>query len=67
MIHKGYPILAREEMAPVAAEGEATPDQVLGILRRFLTGTMHAYPVDRLIGDVRNNVPALLDEIAVAA
>jgi hypothetical protein len=33
----------------------------------FPAELMHAYPVDWRVGNVRNNDPPLLDEIAVAA
>ncbi len=35
MIHKGCPILGREEWPIWLGEGEATGDQLVGILRPF--------------------------------
>ena len=48
-------------------EREATADELVGIQRPFPTGSMHAYLVGRRVGNVRNDDPALLDAIAVAA
>jgi hypothetical protein len=72
MAHSGYsddaggpPARGMRELA--WREGGAIADQLLGILRPFPAKLMDAYPVNRRVGNVRNNDPALLDEIAVAA
>ena len=66
-IHKGCPILGRQEWPMWLGGRVATADQLVGILRVFLIGMMDAYPVGRRVGNARNNDTALLDEISIAA
>jgi putative SOS response-associated peptidase YedK len=68
-IHDRMPmILGRENWPSWLGEVDVTAaEELLSILRVFPIGMMDAYPVDRRVGNVRNNAPALFDEIAVAA
>jgi putative SOS response-associated peptidase YedK len=68
-IHDRMPvILPREKWATWLGEREATDDELRWmILRPYPAGLMRAYPVGSQVGNVRNNEPALLDEISVAA
>jgi hypothetical protein len=56
-----------EGMADVARRGYATRQRLLGMPRAHLSSLMWVYPVNRRVGNVRNNDAALLDEISVAA
>jgi hypothetical protein len=51
----GCPILARGEWPMRIDKGEATADELLDMMRPFSTALMHAYPVDRRVGNVRAN------------
>jgi putative SOS response-associated peptidase YedK len=68
-IHDRMPvILPREKWATWLVEREATDDELRWmILRPYPAELMRAYPVGSQVGNVRNNEPALLDEISVAA
>ena len=67
-IHDRMPvILARENWPAWLGEFDASQDELLRILRPFPSHLMQAYRVDRRVGNVRNNDPGLLDEIAAAA
>ncbi len=67
MIHKGCPVLGREEWPICLGEQDTTANELLSILRVFLIGMMDAYPVDRRVGNVRNNAPGLFGGSAIAA
>jgi putative SOS response-associated peptidase YedK len=67
-IHDRMPvILGRENWPAWLGEVEASQDELLWMLRPFPSYLMRAYRVDRRVGNVRNNDPSLLDEIARAA
>ena len=68
-IHDRMPvILPREKWAAWLGEREADADELRWmILRPYPAGLLRAYPVGSRVGNVRNNEPALLDEISVAA
>ena len=46
---------------------DANAEELLLMLRPFPSHLMRAYRVDRGVGNVRNNDPGMLDEIARAA
>ena len=61
-------ILPREKWATWLGEREADADELRWmILRPYSADLMRAYPVGQAVGNVRNNEPALLDEISIAA
>jgi len=68
-IHDRMPvILPREKWATWLGEREATDDELRWmILRPYPAWLLRAYLVGSQVGNVRNNEPALLDEISVAA
>jgi len=68
-IHDRMPvILPHEKWAAWLGEREADADELRWmILRPYPAGLLRAYPVGPRVGNVRNNEPALLDEISVAA
>src|SRR3984893_10897263 len=68
-IHDRMPIiLPREKWATWLGEREADADELRWmILRPYSADLMRAYPVGQAVGNVRNNEPALLDEISIAA
>jgi putative SOS response-associated peptidase YedK len=67
-IHDRMPvILGRENWRAWLGEIDVSADELLGMLHPYPSDLMLAYPVDRRVGNVRNNDPSLLHEIAVAA
>ena len=68
-IHDRMPvILPREKWAAWLGEGGAAADELRWmILRPYPADLMRTYPVGAAVGNVRNNEPALLDEVSVAA
>jgi len=68
-IHDRMPvILPREKWAAWLGEREADADELRWtILRPYPAGLLRAYPVGAAVGNVRNNEPALLNEISLAA
>ena len=68
-LHDRMPaILPREKWATWLREHEADADELRWlILRPYSAERMRAYPVDARIGNVRNNDPALLNPVSLAA
>jgi putative SOS response-associated peptidase YedK len=67
-IHNRMPvILGRENWPAWLGEVDVDQDELLNMLRPYPARLMRAYPVDRRVGNVRNNDPGLLTEIADAA
>ncbi len=67
-IHDRMPvILGRENWPAWLGEVDVRQEELLEILRPYRSALMRAYLVDRRVGNVRNNDPGLLDEIAAAA
>jgi putative SOS response-associated peptidase YedK len=60
-------ILGRENWPAWLGEVDVPQDELLGMLRPYPARLMRAYRVDRRVGNVRNNDPALLGEIATTA
>ena len=60
--------LPREKWATWLGEDEADTDELRWmLLRPYPAQRMRAYPVDARVGNVRNNDPALLDRVGLAA
>lgn len=67
-IHNRIPvILGRENWPAWLGEVGVPQDELLGMLRPYPASLMRAYPVDRRVGNARNNDPGLLTGIADAA
>ena len=67
-IHNRMPvILPREAWRVWLGEERADLEELLDVLRPFSTELMRAYPVAPRVGSVRNNDPALLDPLVLAA
>ena len=61
-------ILPQERWATWFGEREVDPDELRWmVLRPYPAALMRVYPVGVRVGNVRNNGPALLDEISLAA
>ena len=61
-------ILSREKWAAWLGEHEIDADELRWmILRPYPAERMRVYPVDARVGNVRNNDPALLSPVSVAA
>jgi putative SOS response-associated peptidase YedK len=68
-IHDRMPaILPRDKWGTWLGEREAEADELRWmVLRPYPAELMRAYPVGSDVGNVKNNEPALLDEIRIAA
>jgi putative SOS response-associated peptidase YedK len=67
-IHNRMPvILGRENWPAWLGEVDVPQDELLGMLRPYPARLMRAHPLDRRVGNVRNNDPDLLTGIADAA
>jgi putative SOS response-associated peptidase YedK len=64
-IHNRMPVILPPEKWRIwLGEQEADPDELLGFLQPYPAELMRAYPVGVRVGNVRNNDPELLTEIA---
>lgn len=67
-IHNRMPvILLREAWHRWLGEEEAGADELLALLRPYPADLLRAYPVGQRVGNVKNNDPALLDPVVLAA
>lgn len=65
LIHNRMPVILGQENWPAwLGEVDMPQDELLGMLRPYPARLMRAYPVDRRVGNVRNNDPGLLARIA---
>ena len=60
-------ILPREAWRRWLSKEEAGVDELLALLHPYPAELMRAYPVGQRVGNVRNNDPALLDRLVLAA
>src|SRR5437764_807458 len=60
-------LLPREAWRRWLGETPAGIDELLDLMRPYPAELMHAYPVAARVGNVRNNDPALLDPLVLAA
>lgn len=61
-IHDRMPVILPKSAWPHwLGEEEATPDELLALLRPYPAGLMRAYPIGPAVGNVRNDEPGLLD------
>jgi putative SOS response-associated peptidase YedK len=67
-IHNRMPIILPPEAWGLwLGEARADIEQLVGLLRPYPADLMRAYPVGKRVGSVRNNDPALLDPLVMAA
>ena len=67
-IHNRMPaILGRENWSAWLGEVHVPQGELIGMLRPYPASLMRAYSVNRRVGNVRNNDPGLLTEIANAS
>jgi putative SOS response-associated peptidase YedK len=65
-IHNRMPVILKPETWPTwLGEGPADPEDLKALLAPYPSDGMIAWPVSRLVGDVRNNDPSLIEPIAL--
>jgi putative SOS response-associated peptidase YedK len=66
-IHERMPVILAKTAWPLwLGEADASPEELLALLRPYPEGLMHAYPVGKAVGNVKNDEPGLLEPIASA-
>ena len=64
-IHERMPVILPQADWPLwLGEAEASPDQLLALLRPYPAERMRAYPIGPAVGNVKNDAPGLLDPVA---
>jgi putative SOS response-associated peptidase YedK len=66
-IHERMPVILAKPAWPLwLGEAEASPEELLALLRPYPEELMRTYPIGKSVGNVRNDEPGLLAPIAAA-
>jgi len=67
-IHERMPVILPKPVWPMwLGEEEARPEQLLALLQPYPEELMHAYPIGKAVGNVKNDEPGLMEPLAMPA